>query len=106
MTTLTDTVADIQEQVLEAIKTAQTPVIDTVRTVAGMIEGFLPEDRPEIPFADQLVSPDEVIELWFDFAEKLLANQHDFTVALVDAVRPLLPNAAPATPTAAKPKAA
>jgi hypothetical protein len=105
--TLIDTLATAQDQVLEVIERIQEPAVDAVRTVVETIDGVLPEDRPDVPFADSLPHPKELVELSYSFAQKVLDNQQEFAKAIVDAFAPLLPAAPKATkPTVAKKTAA
>ena len=73
-------VIELQDQVIDAVKAAQEPVVDAVKTVAG----FLP-DLPELPFADQLPKPEAVVVGSFGFAQRLLAAQGELTLAAVQA---------------------
>jgi hypothetical protein len=114
MASITETFSGLQDQVLELMKTVQEPAVDTVEKVAETVDGFLPDDRPAVPFADSLPNPAEAIDKAFSYAEQLvdgqhafvkaiLANQRDFSKAIVDAISPLLPaKKAPAKPVAAK----
>jgi len=114
MASITETLSGLQDQVLDLMKTVQEPAVDAVEKVVETVEGFLPEDRPAVPFADSLPNPAEAIDLAFGYAEQfvdgqhdfvkaILANQRDFSKAIVAAISPLLPAAkAPAKPVAAK----
>ncbi|MEY2437632.1 MAG: hypothetical protein QOF97_2468 [Acidimicrobiaceae bacterium] len=112
---IVETVTNVQDQVLETTKTVQDQVIEYVRKAVERLDEVLPEDRPAVPFADSIPAPAELVERGFGIAEKALSNQsafakqvleaqHQFAKAIVDAVSPLLPQAAPAP--VAKPKAA
>lgn len=88
--TVQDTAARVQEQVLDAIKAGQDAVLSVVDTLAdttGSIAGKLPTP----PFADRLPKPQEVVDSYFTFAQKLLANQKDFAIKLADTYRPAKP---------------
>jgi hypothetical protein len=115
MASITETLSGLQDQVLDLMKTVQEPAVDAVEKVVETVEGFIPEDRPAVPFADSLPNPAEAIDKAFDVAEKLvdgqhdfvkaiLANQRDFSKAIVSAISPLLSAAkkTPAKPVAAK----
>jgi uncharacterized protein Yka (UPF0111/DUF47 family) len=106
MSTITDTLSNAQDQILEAIEKIQEPIVDAVRTVAETVEGILPDDRPSVPFADVLPEPKEAVEFYFDFVQKVLDNQHEFAKAIVDAVSPLKPAPVKASKPAATKKAA
>ena len=86
MSTITDKFTAGQDQILDAVDMIQGPVVDAVRTVAETVEGVLPEDRPNVPFADSLPEPKELVELYFGFSQKLLDQQHEFATAILDAV--------------------
>ena len=100
MSTIADTVTGLQDQILDAITAAQDPIVEAVTQWAETASGFLPEDRPTLPFADQLPTLTEVVEFSYGFAERLLQNQHELASSLVEAVSPLFPvvKAAPAKP--------
>jgi len=114
MASITETLSGLQEQVLDLIKTVQGPAVEAVEKVVETVDGFLPEDRPAVPFVDALPDPAEAIDTAFGYAEQavdgqhdfvkaILANQRDFSQAIVKALSPLLPVAkAPAKPVAAK----
>jgi hypothetical protein len=114
MASITETFSDLQDQVLDLMKTVQEPAVGAVAKVVETVEGFLPEDRPAVPFADSLPNPTEAIDTAFSYAEQfvdgqhefvkaILANQRDFSKAIVDAISPLLPaKKVPAKPVAAK----
>src|SRR5262245_35889234 len=102
MSTITDTLTSGQDQILEAVDMIQGPVVDAVRTVAEAVEGILPEDRPNVPFADSLPGPKELVELYFDFSQKLLDKQHEFATAILDAVSPKPAPAKASKPASAK----
>ena len=114
MSSITETLSGLQDQVLDIVKSVQEPTVDAVEKVVETVEGFLPEDRPEVPFAASIPNPAEVVDKAFGYAEQfvdgqhefvkaLLANQREFTKAIVGAISPLLPAAkAPAKPVATK----
>ena len=115
MPSVNEVLSGLQDQVIDLLKTIQEPTVDAVETVAETVEGILPDDRPALPFVDSLPNPAESIEKAFgvaeqfvdgqhDFVKAILANQRDFSKAIVDALSPLLPTAAPVKP--AKPVAA
>ena len=109
MASVTETLSGLQDQVLEIVKSVQEPTVDAVEKVVETVEGFLPEDRAALPFADSLPNPAEAIDKAFtyaeqlidgqhDFAKAMLANQRDFAKAIVDAIAPLLPATAKKAP--------
>jgi len=114
MPTITETLSGLQDQVLDIVKSVQEPTVDAVEKVVETVEGFLPEDRPELPFSSNYPNPAEVIDKAFGYAEQfvdgqhdfvkaILANQREYAKAIVEAVSPLLPaQQKPSKPVAAK----
>jgi hypothetical protein len=103
---LMDTITKVEDQIVDTIKAAQEPTVDVVRRVAEFVDDLLPEDRPELPYAEQLPSPAEVVENAYAFAQTLLDLNHQFAKALLDAASPLLGTQAPAKPVRSTKKAA
>jgi len=108
MPTLTDSISTVQDRVLDLLKTVQEPTVDAVEKVTETVEGFLPEDRPSLPFVDSLPNPAESVDKAFDIAEQyvdgqndfvkaIIANQREFALAILKALSPILPTA-PAKP--------
>jgi len=116
MPSITDTLSSLQAQVLDVLKTVQEPTVDAVEKVVETLDGYLPEDRPALPFAENLPNPVDSIDKAFGYAEQfvdgqhefvkaILRNQRDFAKAIVQAVAPVLPVAIdgkPAQPVVAK----
>lgn len=78
----------VQTQVLELINKAQDATIDSVRTLAETVEGFVPE-LPALPFTGRLPEPSSVVDDAFDFAAKLLESQRRFAKELFAAAAPV-----------------
>ena len=106
MAPITDTITEYEGKVLELLDSVQAPVVDIVKQAVESIDGVLPDTRYELPA--QVPAASELVDLAFDFAQKLLTDQREFVAALLDAASPLLPaHAKPAPkPAAAKPKPA
>ena len=104
--TITDTTTAVQDQVLDILQKLENPTVDAVKAVVERIEETLPEDRPALPFADQLPDPVELVDAAYGFAQKLLENQHDFAKQLVEAIATLRPATAEPAPRAKTVKAA
>ena len=45
----------------------------------------------QVPFADQLPKPEDVVSGTYDFSEQMLANEQKFAEELLKATAPLLP---------------
>jgi hypothetical protein len=78
----------VQTQVLDLINKAQDATIDSVRTLAETVEGFVPE-LPALPFTGRLPEPSSVVDDAFDFAAKLLESQRRFAKELFAAAAPV-----------------
>jgi hypothetical protein len=78
----------VQDQILETIASFQKPVVETVGKVADRLESVVPE-TPGVPYGEKLPAIDEIVEAQFSFAEKLLAQQREFTAALLAALKPV-----------------
>src|SRR5262245_35666891 len=50
-------ITDVQDRVLDAVRTGQDAVVDAVKTVADKLPSW-----SELPYADQLPSPGEVVD--------------------------------------------
>jgi hypothetical protein len=85
-----ETAATVQDQVLDAIKTSQDALLSAVKAVAENTTP-LTDKLPAAPFANQLPDGVDVVNSAFGFAEKLLANQKEFTTKLIEAYRPAKP---------------
>ena len=72
----------MQDQYFDALKQAQGFVIDAVRGATDTIKPLV-SALPSLPYADQLPAPDEAVKAGFDFVEKLVAAERQFTSELV-----------------------
>jgi hypothetical protein len=94
-TTATDFAQTAQEQTLRTILQTQQAVVEAVRTWANALEKAVPP-TPTLPFAEQLPSPQEVVQTSFDFAEQLLKAQREFAENVLAAAAPVVePKPAP-----------
>ena len=75
-------ITDVQERVLEAVRTGQDAVVDAVKTVADKLPSW-----SELPYADQLPSPGEVIDRAFGYTEQVIDTQGEFAKKLIDALK-------------------
>jgi len=76
------------DQVIDAVERVEGMVIDTVSTVSKAIGGALPQ-LPEIPYASELPHPRNLVETYFNFAQKWLKSQREYFLGLVDAYAPV-----------------
>ena len=78
-----------QEQILATVRQSQGAVVEAVATWAKAVEGLSPS-LPPIPSAEELPKPRAVVENAFDFAQKLLDAQRDFSRNLLAATAPVI----------------
>jgi hypothetical protein len=84
----TEIVDRATSSVVDAIKSAQEPALSAVATVSKAVADFVP-DLPAVPFADQLPTPESVVERSFAFAAELLELQKRFVLEVLDALGPV-----------------
>ena len=80
------------DDLLEAVHASQQTVLDLVRVWADAVSPVL-RSVPSIPvpFADRLPKPEDVVAGSYQFAEKFLASQRQFSEELLKAAAPLVP---------------
>lgn len=88
MSTATEQLIKVQDQILETIASIQKPVVEAVKKLADRAESVVPE-VPAVPGSDKLPTVNELIANQFVFAEKVLAQQKSFTTELLEAVKPV-----------------
>src|SRR5688500_15663757 len=77
---------DLSDTIIDLVKSGEDFVLDTDRNWVGTVEGIV----PEVPYADELAPKGvEAVDKAFAFAERLLSQQHGFTVDLLKSVAPL-----------------
>ncbi|MGO9163384.1 MAG: hypothetical protein ACLP7J_22310 [Streptosporangiaceae bacterium] len=89
---------DVQSEILDTIRKSQAAVVEALQTWASTAQSITPE-LPDVnmPFADKLPKPQELIAGAYDFAEQLLASQRKFAEEVMKATAPLLPGKDDAT---------
>ena len=83
---------ELTNEVLNTISKSQAAVVEAIETWASAVQSIKP-DLPEmnLPFADKLPTPQEVVASAYDLAEQLLASQRKFAEDLLKATATLLP---------------
>jgi hypothetical protein len=70
---------ELQDEFINTIRKSQETVVEAVRTWADMVRSVTPKvPSVQVPLADKLPKPEEVVASAYDFAEKLLASQRQF----------------------------
>ena len=83
---------DLQNEVLNTVRKSQEGVIDAIKTWVETVQSITPKvPAVDLPFADRLPKPHDVVAGGYDFAEKLLTNQRKFADEVLKATAPLMP---------------
>jgi hypothetical protein len=83
---------DLQNEVLITVRKSQESVIDALKTWVETVQSITPKvPAVDMPFADRLPKPEEVVASAYDFAEQLLASQRKFAEEVLKATSSLTP---------------
>ena len=83
----------IQDQILEAVRKSQEVVIEALQTWTGAVQSVAPSlPKLNLPYADQLPKPEELVSDAYDFAGQLLAGQRKFAEDVLQVTAPLSGN--------------
>jgi len=83
---------DLQDEILTTVRKGQESVIDAIKTWVETVQSITPKvPAVEIPYADKLPKPEEVVASAYDFAEQLLASQRRFAEDVLKATSALTP---------------
>jgi 3-methyladenine DNA glycosylase AlkC len=108
MTTATATATEMisawEDQVLETVRQSQDAVVKPVRLWAEASKNLIPElpslpSLPSLPFSDQIPTLAELVERYFQYADKLLGAQKEYIGAVLEAAAPVLGKNGAPTPT-------
>jgi hypothetical protein len=90
--TSTSTQQELQDQFLSIVRKSQEMALDAIKSMVDSIQTITPKiPSVDVPFADRLPKPQDVVASGYDFAEKLLSSQRKFADEVVKAAAPLLP---------------
>ena len=85
---------DLQEEFLSTIRKSQETVIDAIKTWVETVQSITPKvPSVQVPGADKLPKPEELVASAYDFAEQLLTSQRRFAEEVLKATTSLLPGA-------------
>jgi hypothetical protein len=83
---------DVQDEFLKVIRTSQETVVEAVKTWVETVKAVTPKvPSAQVPLADKLPKPQDIVTNAYDLAEKLLSGQRQFAEELVQATAPLRP---------------
>ena len=83
---------ELQDQFLSTVRKSQEVALDAIKTMVDTIQNITPKvPSVNVPFADRLPKPGDVVASGYDFAEQLLTSQRRFADEVVKATAPLMP---------------
>jgi hypothetical protein len=90
---------DLQDEFLSTIRKSQETVIDAIKTWVETVQSITPKiPSVQVPGADKLPKPEEVVASAYNFAEQLLAGQRKFAEEVLKATASLLPGTEDSAP--------
>jgi hypothetical protein len=90
--TSASTQQELQDQFLSIVSKGQEIALDAIKSMVDTVQTITPRiPAVDMPFADRLPKPQDVVASGYDFAEKLLSSQRKFADEVVKAAAPLLP---------------
>src|SRR5215471_5020054 len=83
---------DLQDEILTTVRKGQESVVDAIKTWVETVQSMTPKvPAVDVPFADKLPKPEEIVASAYDFAEQLLASQRRFAEEVLKATSSLMP---------------
>jgi hypothetical protein len=83
----------MQEEFLSAIRKSQDVVLEAIKSWVESAQAVTSKvPSVQLPFANQLPKPQDVVSGTYDFAEQVLANQRKFAEEILQATTPLMPH--------------
>jgi hypothetical protein len=80
----------VQEEILNTVRKSQAAVVEAIETWASTVRSITPSlPDVNVPFAENLPKPQDLVAGAYDFAEQLLASQRKFAEDVVKATAPL-----------------
>jgi hypothetical protein len=90
--TSTSTQQELQDQFLSIVSKSQEMALDAIKSMVDTVQTITPKiPTVDVPFADRLPKPQDLVASGYDFAQKLLSSQRKFADEVVKAAAPLLP---------------
>jgi hypothetical protein len=90
---------EVQAEILDAVRKGQEAVVDAIKHWAGTIQSIAPSvPVRNLPYADKLPKPEEVVASAYDFGKHLLAVQRSFAESVLQAIKPLMSDTNGTTP--------
>jgi hypothetical protein len=78
---------EMQDEFLNTVRKSQETVVEAIKSWVEAVQSITPKlPSVNVPLADRLPKPEEVVANAYDFAEKLLASQRQFAEDVVKAM--------------------
>jgi len=88
----TSTQQELQDQFLSIVRKSQEMALDAIKSMVDTVQTITPRiPTVDVPFADQLPKPQDVVASGYDFAQKLLTSQRKFAEEVLKATSALTP---------------
>lgn len=87
MTTVMDSVREMQSRSLDAMKTAQEQMISFNERIADTMIGAMP-NQASAPFAQYLPKPTEMVDAYYSYLGELYEANKDFATRVASAWEP------------------
>jgi hypothetical protein len=92
MTETQGSVRDVQGDIIKTVNQSQDALIEVVRDWTDAVQAITPKlPAVNVPFANKVPQPEQLVTSAYDFAEQLLRSQRRFAEELIKATAPLLP---------------
>jgi hypothetical protein len=83
---------DLQDEFLNTVRKSQEAVVDAIKSWVETVQSVTPKiPSVQVPGADRLPKPEDVVASAYDFAEQLLASQRKFAEEVLKATTSLMP---------------
>ena len=83
---------ELQDQFLSIVRKSQEIALDAIKSIVDTAATITPKiPSVDVPFADRLPKPQDVVASAYDFAEQLLASQRRFAEEVLKATGSLMP---------------
>ena len=83
---------DLQDEFLNTVRKSQETVIDAIKSWVETVQSITPKiPSVQVPGADKLPKPEDVVASAYDFAEQLLASQRRFAEEVLKVTTSLMP---------------
>src|SRR6266516_1698591 len=92
MASTSSTQQELQDQFLSIVRKGQEIALDAIKSMVDTVQTITPKiPTVDVPFADKLPKPEDVVASAYDFAEQLLASQRKFAEEVIKATTSLTP---------------